>query len=108
MSNKYGLPEEELEMIRARDLTCVYCHKVMDNSHIGVSRADWTTIEHLNHLPPWNNPTTVAICCHECNSRRGRRTILEWFKSPYCIEKNINEKTVAKPVQEYIREYETA
>jgi hypothetical protein len=103
VTNKYGIPEEELEKIRARDVTCVYCHKAMDSSHIEVKRTNWTTIEHLNHLPPWNNPTTVAICCHECNSRRGKKTLMEWFKSPYCMERNINEKTIAEPVKEYIK-----
>ena len=104
MSNKYGIPEGELEKIRDRDLNCVYCHKVMDNSHVGVDRTDWATIEHLNHLPPWNNPTTVAICCGSCNSSRREKKLLEWFKSSYCIERNINEKTVAKIVREYIKE----
>lgn len=29
MSNKYSLPEKEVEKIRERDKTCVYCHKAM-------------------------------------------------------------------------------
>ena len=69
-------------------------------------RTDWFTIEHLNYLPPWNNPETVTICCWSCNSSRGNKKIRDWFKSSYCISKNINEKTVAKPVQEYIQNIE--
>ena len=103
MSNKYCIPEEELKKIRARDVTCVYCHKVMDSSHTEKGYVDWTTIEHLNHLPPWNDPTTVAICCGSCNSSRREKTLMDWFKTQYCIEKNINTQTVAEPVKEYIR-----
>ena len=67
---------------------------------------DWATIEHLNHLPPWDNPKTIAICCGSCNSSRGKKTILEWFKSTYCVEKNISPATVSQPVLDYIRQYE--
>lgn len=63
MSNNYGLPENRLNEIRDRDKTCVYCHKIMNQPSIGGFRGDWATIEHLNYLPPWNNPDTVAICC---------------------------------------------
>lgn len=102
MANKYGIPEDELQKIRARDKTCVYCHKSMWEPQANISRKDWATIEHLNYLPPWNNSKTVAICCGSCNSSRGIKKLTDWFKSPYCIDKNINEKTVAKPVREYI------
>lgn len=106
MSNQYGIPEEYLNKIRERDKTCVYCHKTMikpsDNSY----RKDWATIEHLNHLPPWDNPSTVAICCGSCNSSRGNKKLLDWFKTPYCLEKNINSETTSEPVKEYIKIHE--
>lgn len=102
MTNSYGLPEKDLDLIRRRDKFCVYCHKLMVETNPNNNRADWATIEHLNHLPPWNNPLTVAICCFGCNASRGNKRISDWFKSEYCLEKNINEETVAKPVQEYL------
>ncbi|MCX6786713.1 MAG: HNH endonuclease [Candidatus Kaiserbacteria bacterium] len=106
MTNKYGLPEEELKKIRARDTKCVYCHKAMINPSSGCSKCNWATIEHLNHLSPWDNPDTVAYCCGSCNSSRGKKKLPDWFKTPYCVQKNINEKTVAKPVKKYIRKIE--
>jgi len=106
MQNKYGLPENKLAIIRARDKVCVYCHKIMIEPSIGGSRKDWATIEHLNHLPPWDNSDTVAFCCGSCNSSRGNKKIIDWFKTSYCIGKNINFDTVAKPVKKYIEEYE--
>ena len=106
MSNKYGLPDKELEQVRCRDTTCVYCHKEMAQPNPNVWRGDWATIEHLNHLPPWNNPKTIAICCSSCNSSRGKKTILEWFESDFCKKKNISPLTVAEPVLMYIKEFE--
>jgi hypothetical protein len=103
MKNKYGLPEEDLEKIRKRDKDCVYCHKIMTKAGSGGFRGDWATIEHLNHLPPWDNPSTVAICCGSCNSSRGAKTLPNWFKTSYCIEKNINIDTVSSPVRNYIQ-----
>jgi len=107
MKNKYGLSEDRLSEIRKRDKSCVYCHKTMLSSGSCGFRGDWATIEHLNHLPPWNNADTVAICCGSCNSSRGNKTILEWFDTNYCIEKNINTKTVKQPVKDYIVKFET-
>ena len=106
MSNIYGLPEEKLEQVRRRDTKCVYCHKEMVTPHPDKSYRDWATIEHLNHLPPWDNPNTIAICCGSCNSSRRNKTILDWFKSNYCIERNISVSTVTQPVRDYIMKYE--
>jgi len=104
--NKYGLPEENLDRIRKRDTICVYCQKKMIKPISGYRRKDWATIEHLNHLPPWNNPNTVAICCGSCNSSRGKKRLLDWFSASYCIEKNINFSTVASCVRDYIENHE--
>jgi hypothetical protein len=106
MKNRYGLPENELKKIRQRDRNCVYCHKRMVNPRESKKRSDWATIEHLNHLPPWDNISTIAICCGSCNSSRGNKKITDWFKSKYCIERNINYDTVADCVKDYIREKE--
>ncbi len=72
MSNRYGLPKDKVELVRERDTKCVYSHKEMvkpDSTNMQ-RRKDWATIEHLNHLPPWNNPKTIAICCSCCNSSK--------------------------------------
>lgn len=106
MGNKYGLPEDAVDRVRARDKQCVYCGKDMVKPRRGTSTRDWATIEHLNHLPPWDNPETIAICCGSCNSSRGPKPILEWFASDYCRERGIGPTTVAQPVLDYIRRYE--
>ena len=106
MRNKYNLPEDKLEKIKKRDKRCVYCYKKMVNPKKGGKHSDWATIEHLNHLPPWDNIDTIAMCCGSCNSSRRNRKITEWFKNKYCIERNINYKTVADSVKSYIKKYE--
>jgi len=106
MSNVYGLPEDALIKIRERDTECVYCHKEMTIPKNGDDRRNWATIEHMNDQPPFNDPTTVAICCGSCNSSRGVKKLLIWFESPYCKQRNISFVTVAGPVKKYITEYE--
>jgi len=106
MTNSYGLPEDELAKIYARDKTCVYCRKMMIEHTFTEERRDWSTIEHLNHLPPWNNASTVAIACMSCNASRSNYKISDWFKTQYCLSKNINEDTVAEPVRQYIQNIE--
>ncbi len=102
--NRYALPEKDLDKIRARDRACVYCHKTMIPPGSGGPRTDWATIEHLNHLPPWDNPETVAICCWSCNSSRGNRLLGDWFTNAYCLNRGISEATVAEPVRNFLRD----
>ena len=66
---------------------------------LGLSGA---TIEHFNNDGPFERKCNAAICCRRCNSSKGTKTLLVWFKTPYCQEKKINEETVAKPVKEYM------
>lgn len=103
MSNRYGIPEKDEKEIRARDKVCVYCHKTMKEFSNKGSHKDSATIEHLNNDGPFDKKYNLAICCGSCNSSRGNKDLLTWFKSSYCIERNINKETVAKPVREYIK-----
>ena len=68
---------------------------------------DCATIEHLNFDGPfyWKDGIQiedVVICCGSCNSSRGIKKLLDWFKTKYCIDRDINEKTVANPVKNYL------
>ncbi len=99
MSNRYGISEKDEQEIRARDKTCVYCRKLMKKSRGSVG----ATIEHFNNDGPFNEKFNVAICCRGCNSSKGTMRLSVWFKTSYCRKKKINEKTVSKPVKEYMR-----
>jgi hypothetical protein len=99
MSNTYGISDKDEQEIRARDKTCVYCHKLMKKSR----RSFGATIEHFNNDGPFEKRFNLAICCRGCNSSKGIKKLLAWFKTDYCYKKNINVKTVSKPVGDYMR-----
>lgn len=106
--NKFGIPENVLSKIRARDKACVYCRKTMLYPYRTNNRADSATIEHLNFDGPfsWNcglQARDIVLCCGSCNSSRGEKKLTEWFKTQYCIDRNIRENTVAAPVRGYLR-----
>lgn len=112
MANRFGIPEEVERRIRQRDEECVYCRKTMTNPKAEGSRTDWVTIEHLRERGPfyWKDglkEEDLAICCWSCNSSRGKKRLLDWFRVPYCSKRNINEKMVARPVKDYIRRNHT-
>ncbi len=103
MSNRFGIPKDIEQKLRDRDKRCVYCRRRMK---AGDAKRR-PTIEHFNRLGPfyWNDglkEKDLAICCNSCNASRGKKTLPDWFKSPYCTERNINKKTVATPVKRYL------
>ena len=76
--------------------------------YVANTRKDRATIEHLNYDGPFYlndglRLEDVALCCGSCNSSRGIKALLDWFKTPYCIKKHINSSTVATPVQTYLK-----
>lgn len=107
MTNKYGIPDWLERKVRNRDKYCVYCHKKLVYPFISKKQGDCATIEHLNENEPfyWEDGLQIediVICCGQCNSSRGPKKLSNWFKTKYCITKNINENTVANPVKKYL------
>jgi hypothetical protein len=108
MSNKFGIPNSELIKILARDKKCAYCHKSLIYPYVRTNHQDCATIEHLNFDGPfyWKKGLQIediVICCGKCNSSRGIKKLQDWFKTKYCIDKNINENSVADPVKDYLK-----
>ena len=107
MTNKFGIPENELQKVCSRDKKCAYCHKEIIFPYDVNRRHDNATIEHLNFDGPfyWYDGLQIediVICCGSCNSSRGIKKLQDWFKTEYCITRNINENTVADPVRKYL------
>jgi hypothetical protein len=107
--NKFGIPEKELKKIIKRDKNCVYCHKRMIYPYDVNNRKDSATIEHLNFNGPfyWDKglkAEDIVICCGSCNSSRGKKRLHDWFKTSYCRNREISEKTVSKPVKTYLKQ----
>jgi hypothetical protein len=65
--------------------------------------ASGATIEHFDNDGPFEEKYNLAICCRRCNSSKGTKRLLAWFKTTYCREKRINKETVSEPVKEYMR-----
>ena len=108
MSNQFGIPEKVERRIRQRDKVCVYCRKAMIYPCIGDNQRDWATIEHFREEGPfyWSKglkEKDLAICCKRYNSSTRKNKLLDWFQKPYCTGNDINEKTVANPVKEYLK-----
>ena len=102
MSNTYGISEQDEQAIRARDKACVYCRVLMKQSPYAMGPFG-ATIEHFNNDGPFEKKFNVAICCRSCNSSKGTKKLLAWFETDYCQKKKINDKTVLKPVKDYMR-----
>ena len=60
---------------------------------------NFATIEHI--YPPGNDPTWVCWCCNGCNISH-QKPLREWFQSKYCIDRNINEDTVAPIIKDFL------
>jgi hypothetical protein len=104
--NRFGIPAETEQRIRARDTRSVYCGKQFSRA----SRKDMPSIEHLHEKPPFHwqeglKEGGLAICCRSCNSSRGNKSLRDWFQTPYCTQRDmpINSDTVAEPVRNYLR-----
>lgn len=103
----YGVSEDVIRNIIDRDQVCIYCSRKMlwHKSLIGTS-GDKRTIEHFNEKYVYAaREDNVGICCGSCNSSRSDRNLLYWFKTQYCLENNISEKTVSSPIKEFIKKY---
>ena len=108
MANKFDIPGEVERRIRERDKKCIYCHKEMIYPWSKDNSKDSATIEHLREEGPfyWNDglkEEDLAICCGGCNSSRGKLSLLDWFKSRYCLSRGINENTVAGAVKIHMK-----
>jgi hypothetical protein len=100
MANRFGIPEVIESAIRARDVQCVYCQKAMVPTS-GSPRADWATIEHLDHLPPFpyregQTADDFAIACGSCNSSRRDKPL--WV---FVAKRGIAD-TVAPVIKSYL------
>ena len=101
MANRFGIPKEIESAIRARDVAWVYCQKAMVPPTASALRADWATIEHLDHLPPFpyrvgQTADDFAIACQPCNSSRGSQPL-----AVFVAKKGIAD-TVAPVIKAYL------
>lgn len=95
----YDFSIEELrKALSESDGRCIYCRKTtltVREAKAQNRNRDYYTIEHFT-------PKRFGYCCNACNASR-KPPLQKWFKTDYCLTRNINEKTVAEVVREWVR-----
>lgn len=111
MANYFGIPEDVEAEIRARDIYCAYCQGEM-KEHNGAKGTpfDKVTLEHLSFDGPfyWKDglqKEDIVMCCGRCNSSRGKKRLVDWFNSSYCIGRGINLSFVSESVKDFLRRF---
>ena len=99
MNSRYGISGAVLAELRLRDQNCVYCGVLMPDRVNHTKQQHFATIEHL--YPPGNNPTWVSWCCNRCNASH-KKPLRQWFSTPYCIKRGINENSVAPIIKKFL------
>jgi 5-methylcytosine-specific restriction endonuclease McrA len=87
-----NLTIEEVIILK-KEQKCAYCGATKN-----------LTTEHI--IPLETNGThelkNLTIACRSCNSSKKRLSLDEWFKTKYCMKKNISYNTISPKIQEKI------
>jgi len=101
MANRWGIPKDVQEIVKLRDLNCVYCGVSFTNSVLThKTRPTW---EHIINDIRINGPDNIALCCGSCNASKGTKLLNEWLNSKYCLKKGITQDNVAKVVKNHLK-----
>ena len=102
--NRWGIPKELEEEVKARDKTCVYCDfRLIEVSPRDGSRKRTATWEHIVNDARIVTRENIDRCCVVCNSSKGTKLLADWIESDYCKKKGINKSTVAAVVKKALQ-----
>ncbi len=101
MANRWGIPKEVEELVRKRDLSCVYCGVQFTIS--AISHKSKPTWEHIINDIKINGPENIALCCWSCNASKGTKQLDQWLTGKYCNIKGITIKNVAPVVKIHLQ-----
>lgn len=76
----------------ARDTQCIYCRR--DFAVWPGLRAALASWEHIVNDSALVNEANIALCCVGCNSSKGRKSLEDWLKSKYCVERKITKPSL--------------
>lgn len=100
MANRWGIPKEVEELVKKRDLSCVYCGISFDNPIFNYkTRPTW---EHIINDIKINGAENIALCCGSCNASKGKKHLSDWLNSKYCVAKGITKDNVALVVKKQL------
>ena len=87
MANRWGIPRDVEELVKKRDLSCVYFGISFTNLvYTHMTRPTW---EHIINDIKINGPENIALCCGSCNASKGAKLLTDWLNSKYCLTKCI-------------------
>jgi hypothetical protein len=102
--NIWRIPDWLENEVRARDKTCVYCGvEMVQKVPRGSPRKAMATWEHIINDARIITRENIALCCSACNSSKGQKTLADWLQSTYCMNRGVNEHTVAQIVKNALR-----
>lgn len=103
MANRWGIPKVVEELVKQRDLNCVYCGVSFTNSILThKTRPTW---EHIINDIRINGPDNIALCCGSCNASKGTKSLSVWLTSKYCLTKGIKKENVASVVKDFLKRH---
>lgn len=100
MSNRWGIPKEVEDFVKARDLACVYCGvPFLESNSSTKEKPSW---EHIINDIRLNGPENIALCCRSCNSSKGSKELEIWLQSSFCKKKGINHSRLASVILNFL------
>ncbi len=104
MANRWGIPKNVEELVKARDKNCVYCGiSFINSTFTHKTRPTW---EHIINDIKINGPDNIALCCGSCNASKGSKLLIDWLNGKYCVAKGIAKDNVAAVVKTFLdRQY---
>ena len=101
MANRWGIPKEVEELVKARDFACVYCGVSFSDSNGNTkTKPSW---EHIVNDITNNGAENIALCCRSCNASKGAKELEIWLESSFCQKKGIGNSTLAPVVVDYLK-----
>jgi len=73
---------------------------MVEKRHLGGSRRNVATWEHIINDATIVTRENIALCCAACNSSKGTKDLVDWLHSNYCKTHGITDDTVAEVVKE--------
>jgi len=101
MTNRWGIPKNIEDIVKERDIKCVYCGVVFSTENN--SRKDKPSWEHIVNDIRINGTDNIALCCMSCNASKGSKLLEDWLGSKYCKKKEITVDSIADVVKKALK-----
>jgi hypothetical protein len=91
---RWKIPRDVALLVLARDQHCIYCKQ--EFTFPSGPGATFPTWEHIVNDLTRVDVANIALCCHGCNSSKGKKSLDTWLDSTYCTTRGITRSTIAE------------